>query len=140
AAQRIGVRVLATSESVPATILTADGRTRISAAVDSGQIVLLPADRPADWKSVLGWWSLDPRTGRTEDTTEDGGHQDGAEYSGSGRGGALTARQRCGMLGCRVAAPVLAGVGPMALAGGLAGRYFGLPGPAVPVAIVGGAG
>jgi transglutaminase-like putative cysteine protease len=64
------------SKSVPDPLLAADGQSRLSAALERGQVVILPGSRPDGWKSVLGWWSIDPATGWTEDMTEDGRHGD----------------------------------------------------------------
>jgi len=78
--QDIAVRVLSGQGADPGSLLTADGRFRVAAALSAGRMVLLPGARPRGWpEGGLGWWSVDPATGWTEDTTEGGEHQAGSE-------------------------------------------------------------
>lgn len=54
--------------------LTPDGRSRLSATLVKGQVDILPKGRPPGWSASLGWWSIDPSSGWTEDTNEEGCH------------------------------------------------------------------
>lgn len=54
--------------------LSQDGKSRVSAALSGGNLVVLPPAVPQGWKSALGWWSIDPVTGWTQDTVEGGEH------------------------------------------------------------------
>lgn len=74
ASERVGLRVLRASSEAPRTFLTERGQRRLAADLARGQLVILPESRVADWKSVSGWWSIDPATGWTEDNNEDGYH------------------------------------------------------------------
>lgn len=80
--QDIPIRVLSGQGTDPGSLLTPDGRFQVAAALSAGRIVLLPGSRPRGRpEGGLGWWSLDPATGWTEDTTESGEHQAGTERS-----------------------------------------------------------
>ena len=54
--------------------LTADGRLRLTTTLASGAIGILPKSRPQEWNAALAWWGVNPSTGWTEDTNEDGCH------------------------------------------------------------------
>ncbi len=76
--QDIAIRVLSGRRADPGRLLTTDGRFRVSADLSAGRMVLLPESRPRGWpEGGLGWWSVDPATGWTEDTAESGEHQAG---------------------------------------------------------------
>jgi len=70
----VAARFVPPGHAPPVDYLTPDGRWRLSAALDHGQMAVLPAARPKGWGAALGWWTVDPATGWTEDTTEDGYH------------------------------------------------------------------
>lgn len=72
--QQIGARTIVPPARASAGFLTPDGESRLSASLERGQIVILPSRIPEGWTSAAGWWSVDPATGWTEDTTEDGLH------------------------------------------------------------------
>lgn len=74
--QDIDIRVLSSRSVDPGSLLTTDGRFRVTDALSAGRIVLLPELRPHGWpEGGLGWWSVDPATGWTEDSTESGERQ-----------------------------------------------------------------
>ena len=81
ASERIALRALAPRSEPPKTFLTERGQRRLTADLARGQFTVLPESRVNDWKSVAGWWTVDPVTGWTEDTNEDGYHSEGAENS-----------------------------------------------------------
>jgi len=72
--QGVPLRVVNKGDHAPLDYLSPDARLRLSAALDGGQLALIPEARPSGWSAPLGWWNIDPSTGWTEDTTELGGH------------------------------------------------------------------
>jgi len=111
AAQKVPARVVGSAGSIPNGLLTDDGRLRLTGAIERGQVVILPDSRPRDWKSVLGWWSVDQKTGWTEDTTEEGSHQAGPEHGVTTRSIAVVNAERVKELGCVVAGAALLAAG-----------------------------
>jgi hypothetical protein len=111
AAQRVAARVVVSAGSIPEGLLTNDGRLRLSGSIGRGQVAVIPASRPKEWKPVLGWWNVDHKTGWTEDTTEDGGHQAAPEYGVTTRSIAAVNAERVRELGCVVAGTALLAAG-----------------------------
>jgi transglutaminase-like putative cysteine protease len=111
AAQKVPARVMKAAGEIPSGLLTEDGRLRLAGSLGRGQIVVLPESRPKDWKPLLGWWSVDQKTGWTEDTTEEGGHQTAPEYGTSTRSIAVVNAERVKTLGCVVAGAAIMAVG-----------------------------
>ncbi len=70
----VPARVVAPGKPASAEYMALDGRRRLLETLDRGQLVILPASRPKSWGASLGWWSVDPASGWTEDTTEEGFH------------------------------------------------------------------
>jgi len=55
--------------------LSPDGKQRAVESLRIGKIIIIPESRPNGWpQNVMGWWSVDPATGWTEDSTELGAH------------------------------------------------------------------
>ena len=70
----VAARVVVPGKPASVEYMAPDGRRRLLETLDRGQFVILPASRPKSWGASLGWWSVDPATGWTEDTTEEGYH------------------------------------------------------------------
>jgi hypothetical protein len=105
----IPLRVIRSVDQTALDYLTADGRIRLSGLL-ADRLAILPQGRPPGWQALLGWWNVDPSTGWTEDTTEQGGHsamgERGAKESASVR--AYRAFCRLGrVVGRQVAAVVM---------------------------------
>jgi transglutaminase-like putative cysteine protease len=84
--------------------LTADGRLLVSDAIAQGRLPILVQRRPSGWTTPLGWWTVDPRTGWTEDTNEFGNHQ--GERAVTQNVSTTVARDQGRKLGQHVAATV----------------------------------
>jgi Transglutaminase-like superfamily len=60
--------------------LTPEGKRRIENSLREGNIVVVPDQRPTGWElRTLGWWEVNPSTGWTQDTTEEGYHSQSTE-------------------------------------------------------------
>ncbi|MDQ7842824.1 MAG: transglutaminase domain-containing protein [Armatimonadota bacterium] len=111
AMQKVPARLVKTAAEIPSGLFTDDGRLRVSDVLGRGQVAVIPDGRPKDWTSLLGWWSVDQRTGWTEDATEDGGHQAAPEYGTSTRSIAVVNAERVKELGCVVAGAAILAAG-----------------------------
>jgi hypothetical protein len=80
AADGIGVRVL--RGSIPTDLgLLPDSRARLEAALASGLVAVAPASPVSmGGRERLGWWLVDPATGRTTDEMDDGTGSSATEY------------------------------------------------------------
>jgi Transglutaminase-like superfamily/LVIVD repeat len=66
-----------------ATNLSADAKARISDAVSAGNVVTVPTQMVnVGGTTTIGWYEVNPTTGVTIDTMENGNHQSIAEYVG----------------------------------------------------------
>jgi hypothetical protein len=71
-----------------------EARVSIDAAVAAGQVVVVPAE-PVTLGGAerVGWWSIDPKSGETTDTMDDGS---GSEFAEEG----VIIRSRAGLVRC----------------------------------------
>ncbi len=74
AAQDGGIRLVTPPAAGAAPALTPDGAGRLAAASATGTPALIATRGPDGWTAPLGWWTVDPATGWTEDTNELGSH------------------------------------------------------------------
>ena len=69
----IEIRVIATTADLDAVDADAQSRSLIAAALEAGNVVVAPVQPvTVGGEPVLGWWIVDPATGRTSDQLQDG--------------------------------------------------------------------
>jgi hypothetical protein len=61
--------------------ISPEAKARITAAVQGGRVVFVPAESVlVNGSQTVGWYEIDPVTGETVGVTEDGGHEGFLEY------------------------------------------------------------
>ena len=82
AKQGIAVQAMRGSGLPAGTPYPPDTAARMAEALSAGNVVIAPAQLVAiDGNPRLGWWLVDPTTGRTADELDDGRGPEAAEYS-----------------------------------------------------------
>jgi hypothetical protein len=64
-----------TSKRLKSLELSNEAKARAKATLDNGKVVVMPAAMvPGPPDQMVGWWTIDPVSGRTEDEMDDGRH------------------------------------------------------------------
>jgi transglutaminase-like putative cysteine protease len=72
ASEGVGAIVLRTADEVDALPYSSDARARLNAALASGLVAIAPERPPSGPDGRVGWWLVDPASGRTVDEMDDG--------------------------------------------------------------------